>query len=248
MAVASTSDPHHVVVRPGLAIDHLGRVIVIDEDQEVLVQGIPSSEPGWVFGNYLTISYAEEKENEADDGCQVKSGCCDVAWGGPTRIVARPLLAFQDVRDLGTRAAAPRLSRSWPPRAGLQNDVPEKEVEISRGRNLIGRQRRRKDRGQSWLRGRCCHRTDRRAVGRYRKPRQSGRWQRERRPARNAVRGAEEHVPTHRRCCQDARAARRVDVGDTLGHVESRPCGGWRERDCEPDGARTQKGGEPSGA
>jgi hypothetical protein len=94
--VPSTNDPHHVVVRPGLAIDHLGRVIVIDEDQEVLVQGIPSSEPGWVFGNYLTISYAEQKENEADDGCQVKGGCCDVAWGGPTRIVARPLLAFQD--------------------------------------------------------------------------------------------------------------------------------------------------------
>lgn len=94
--VPSPNDAHHVVVRPGLAIDHLGRVIVIDEDQEVLVQGIPSSEPGWVFGNYLTISYAEVKENEIDDGCQVKAGCCDAAWGGPTRIVARPVLAFQD--------------------------------------------------------------------------------------------------------------------------------------------------------
>lgn len=89
------SSPRKVVVSPGLAIDALGREVILLEETEVDVVGVPSTEEDWVFGNYLTIAYAEEPVASVQDGCSVKTGTGDLAWGGPTRIRATPLFAFQ---------------------------------------------------------------------------------------------------------------------------------------------------------
>ena len=95
LEVSASADKHHVIVEQGLALDEEGRVIVVDEPVAVQVRGVPSSDPGWVFGNYLVARYEEHAEAEARDGCRVESSCCETAWGGPTRIVARPELSFQ---------------------------------------------------------------------------------------------------------------------------------------------------------
>ncbi len=91
----SLSSPRKVSVSAGVAIDALGREVILVEDTEVEVVGVPSTEADWVFGNYLTIEYAEETVSAVQDGCTVKSEKCDLAWGGPTRIRATPRLSFQ---------------------------------------------------------------------------------------------------------------------------------------------------------
>ncbi|MCA9625035.1 MAG: hypothetical protein KC731_38685 [Myxococcales bacterium] len=95
LEVSIAPDKHHLVIGQGLALDEEGRVIAIDEPTEVAVRGVPSSDEGWIFGNYLVARYDEHTEVEAQDGCRVENGCCETAWGGPTRIVARPDLSFQ---------------------------------------------------------------------------------------------------------------------------------------------------------
>jgi len=91
----SPISPRRVVVSAGVAIDALGREVILVEDTEVEVVGVPSTEEDWVFGNYLTIEYAEETVAAVQDGCSVRTEKCDLAWGGPTRIRATPALAFQ---------------------------------------------------------------------------------------------------------------------------------------------------------
>jgi hypothetical protein len=91
----SPTSPRKVLVSAGVAIDALGREVILVEDTEVEVVGVPSTEADWVFGNYLTIEYAEETVSAVQDGCTVKSEKCDLAWGGPTRIRATPRLSFQ---------------------------------------------------------------------------------------------------------------------------------------------------------
>jgi hypothetical protein len=99
----SSASPRKVVVSPGLAIDALGREVILVEETEVDVVGVPSTEDDWVFGNYLTIEYAEETVASAQDGCAVRTDRRELAWGGPTLIRATPVLAFQG---------------SWPDEAG----------------------------------------------------------------------------------------------------------------------------------
>lgn len=82
---------HRVIVRRGLAFDHLGREIVVPEDVEVLAMGTPSTTPGVVFGNLLVASYREQRRHPAADACAVAAPCTttcsgDLAWGAPTRI------------------------------------------------------------------------------------------------------------------------------------------------------------------
>jgi hypothetical protein len=94
----SPTSPRKVVVSAGVALDPLGREVILVEDTEVEVVGVPSTEADWVFGNYLAIEYAEETVGAVQDGCSVgqgRSGSCDLAWGGPTRIRATPVLSFQ---------------------------------------------------------------------------------------------------------------------------------------------------------
>ncbi|MBA2674761.1 hypothetical protein [Ramlibacter sp.] len=94
------SDTHKVMVRGGLAFDHLGREIALLADAEVQVMGAPSTTKGVVFGNLLAVSYREQRTQPAQDGCMatVPGQACagDLAWGAPTRIAADVVFEFLD--------------------------------------------------------------------------------------------------------------------------------------------------------
>jgi len=91
---------HRVVVRHGLAFDHLGREIYLPTDMKVQVSGAPSSTPGVVFGNLLAISYREQRRQHAGGHCMVgmpyQPCSVDLPWGAPTRIVADAVFEFLD--------------------------------------------------------------------------------------------------------------------------------------------------------
>jgi hypothetical protein len=81
-----------VKVLPGLAIDHLGREIILLEEQTVDVVG-PGGGSGPCKGPYLTIRYQEEVIAQQDASCAVGGSSANtVAWGGPARILAEPVL------------------------------------------------------------------------------------------------------------------------------------------------------------
>jgi hypothetical protein len=92
-------DKHKVVVSPGLALDSVGREIVLLDSREVQVIGSPSEVEGVVFGNYLVIEYDEAKTAETVDGCTVKLAGAkkskDLSFGGPTRIRADAKLSWR---------------------------------------------------------------------------------------------------------------------------------------------------------
>lgn len=91
---------HKVIVRRGLAFDHLGREIFVPEDVLVLVMGAGSKTPGVVFGNLLTVSYRENRRHPVHDRCAVvtpyKPCSGDMPWGAPTRIAADWVFEFLD--------------------------------------------------------------------------------------------------------------------------------------------------------
>lgn len=95
-----SGDKHTVVVSPGLALDSLGREIIVVEPREILVGGKPSKPGDPVTGNYLIIEYAEELVAKVEDGCAVQLGTVcrareDLVWGAPSRILAEPKLSWQ---------------------------------------------------------------------------------------------------------------------------------------------------------
>jgi len=91
---------HRVVVRQGLAFDHMGREIFLPVDMKVQVSGAPSTTPGVVFGNLLVIAYREQRGQPASGRCMVGAPyqpCSgDLAWGAPTRITADAVFEFLD--------------------------------------------------------------------------------------------------------------------------------------------------------
>lgn len=93
-------DKHRVIVKRGLAFDHLGREIFLPVDVAVQVMGAPRSAPGVVFGNLLVVSYRESRRFPASHACAVAAPftpCSgDLAWGAPTRIVADAQFEFVD--------------------------------------------------------------------------------------------------------------------------------------------------------
>jgi len=93
-------DKHKVVVRGGLAFDHLGREIALLADAEVQVRGAPSTTKGVVFGNLLVVSYREQRTQPVSDGCAVAAPYApcsgDLAWGAPTRIASDVVFEFLD--------------------------------------------------------------------------------------------------------------------------------------------------------
>jgi hypothetical protein len=102
-ALSSPPDPadkHRVIVRHGLAFDHLGREIFLPVDVAVQVMGTPRSAPGVVFGNLLVVSYREMRKFPARNQCVIGAPyrpCSgDLAWGAPTRIVADAVFEFLD--------------------------------------------------------------------------------------------------------------------------------------------------------
>ncbi|HEU4655139.1 MAG TPA: hypothetical protein VFS47_14215 [Steroidobacteraceae bacterium] len=94
------ADKHRVIVRRGLAFDHLGREIFLPMDVTVQVMGAPSTTPGVVFGNLLVISYREMRKFPAQSNCMIGAPyqpCSgDLAWGAPTRIIADAVFEFLD--------------------------------------------------------------------------------------------------------------------------------------------------------
>lgn len=86
-----------VKVLPGLAIDHLGREIILLEEQnvDVIDQGGNGNGNGngVCKGPYLTIRYQEEVIAQQDACCAVGGDSKNkAAWGGPARILAEPVL------------------------------------------------------------------------------------------------------------------------------------------------------------
>jgi hypothetical protein len=94
------TDPHKVRVAPGVALDVIGREIILLDSTDVQVAGTPSPSPGVIFGNFLVIAYAEQRVQPVSDGCVATSaagGCGgNLAWGAPTRIRAAPKLEMVD--------------------------------------------------------------------------------------------------------------------------------------------------------
>lgn len=98
----------NVIVSPGLALDSEGREILLLDQVSISVVGTPSTIPGLVKGNYLTIQYNEQVTEEQQDGCTVqagkKKGCgcgsgngkSNLAWGDPALVRATPILGFTD--------------------------------------------------------------------------------------------------------------------------------------------------------
>lgn len=94
LEVNQNPDKHKVTISPGVALDFQGREIILLESTDVLVSGTPTPSSGVIFGNFLTISYAEQRVQPISDGCTAPSdakGCGgNLAWGAPTRIRAAP--------------------------------------------------------------------------------------------------------------------------------------------------------------
>jgi len=83
-----------VKVMPGLAIDNLGREIILLEEQDFPVMGHGGGNGnGACKGPYLTIRYQEDVIAQEDGCCAIggDSGS-KAAWGGPARILAEPML------------------------------------------------------------------------------------------------------------------------------------------------------------
>jgi hypothetical protein len=75
-----------VIVSEGMAIDDLGRAIIL-----VAPQTLP------VCGPFLTIRYDEQKTAAEQDTCgPAKAGGQTMTWGGPARILSAPVFAWRD--------------------------------------------------------------------------------------------------------------------------------------------------------
>lgn len=95
---ASLTDKHKVVVAPGVALDFLGREIILPDATEVQASGTQTTNPAAIFGNYVVISYAEQRTQAVSDGCTTPAGNCggNLSWGAATRIEQTPQLTFTD--------------------------------------------------------------------------------------------------------------------------------------------------------
>ncbi|MEO8018369.1 MAG: hypothetical protein ABI769_11175 [Pseudomonadota bacterium] len=88
LAVYAIKGQPKVRVTPGLAIDHLGREIILLE--EAVIDVVDGYHGG---GPYLTIRYREEVLGKSEESCRTNGHCADrPAWGGPERILAEPVL------------------------------------------------------------------------------------------------------------------------------------------------------------
>jgi hypothetical protein len=102
----------NVIVSPGLALDSEGREIILLDQISIGVVGSPSTTPGVVDGNYLTIQYNEQVTEEEQGGCVVhggkKNGCgcgngkSSLAWGGPALVRAQAILGWTDALPADT--------------------------------------------------------------------------------------------------------------------------------------------------
>jgi hypothetical protein len=93
LSVYAIKDQARVRVTPGLAIDHLGREIILLDEQIVDVVGTHHDRNGRCDGPYLTIRYREDIVGKQDLSCAVGGHASDrTAWGSPGRILAGAVL------------------------------------------------------------------------------------------------------------------------------------------------------------
>ena len=83
----SPTNPHAVLVAPGLAIDVQGRELIVPSQVELLVSGVPSTSAGVVYGNYLVIEFREERGAPTGVECSPDTA--------PSRIRSAPTLSVQ---------------------------------------------------------------------------------------------------------------------------------------------------------
>src|SRR5262245_29163462 len=104
LSVYAIKDQPRVRVTPGLAIDHLGREIILLEEQTLDVVGTHHDRDGRCDGPYLTIRYQEEVIGKQDLACNVGGHPSDrAAWGAPGRILAGAVLELNN--DLPNEAS-----------------------------------------------------------------------------------------------------------------------------------------------
>jgi hypothetical protein len=93
-----------VVVSPGLALDADGHEIILWDEERLVVIGdgrhsTATGSDAVVEGMYLTIRYNEDVTAVEKDGCEIASAGAPSggrpAWGGPTRVRAKPLFAWR---------------------------------------------------------------------------------------------------------------------------------------------------------
>jgi hypothetical protein len=87
-----------VRIGPGLALDPMGREIILIDEHEETVPGA-HDDKNLPLSMYLTIRYSEEVLARQEASCTPINGSKDkVAWGGPSRVLAEPI--FEWSRDL----------------------------------------------------------------------------------------------------------------------------------------------------
>jgi hypothetical protein len=87
-----------VRIGPGLALDSMGREIILIDEHEETVPGA-HDDKNLPLALYLTIRYGEEVLARQDACCTPVNGSQNkVAWGGPSRVLAEPV--FEWSRDL----------------------------------------------------------------------------------------------------------------------------------------------------
>lgn len=93
---ASERSQHFVRVEAGVAIDHLGREVILLEPVELPVIGVPNPVEGVTLGNFVAIEFGERRHGAQDlAGCWPK-GASPPVRGAPNRIVHTPRIVFLD--------------------------------------------------------------------------------------------------------------------------------------------------------
>jgi hypothetical protein len=84
-----------LVVTPGLALDMEGREMILVDEGTLPILG--KGGQGAVTGNYIFIQYNEQTRAEEDNSCNPRgNGKGQLAWGGPSRVRATPILGWSD--------------------------------------------------------------------------------------------------------------------------------------------------------
>ena len=92
-----------VRVNPGLAIDPMGREIILLDAREVPVMH-DIGQGAQLAGSYIVIRYSEDLIAQQDANCSPTSNCVDkTATGGPSRVLADPVI--ECVPDLPLEAS-----------------------------------------------------------------------------------------------------------------------------------------------
>jgi hypothetical protein len=89
----------NVIVSPGLALDSIGREIILLEETIVEVCSYSGTNASTVVGNYLVIEYSEEAVAYESGSCAVRtpvsrSTKSSSNWGGPSRVQATPKFSW----------------------------------------------------------------------------------------------------------------------------------------------------------